>query len=75
MCEKTKYLTRVKVLNYIDNYLIELDMQLGQYLLALVKTNHQVTRLIDGRMTAVFRHERDGILQTVSQTICEVSYK
>ena len=50
-------------------------MHLSQYLLALVKMIHQVTKLIDGRMMAVFRHERDGFLQTVSQTMCEVSYK
>ena len=55
-------LTAVKVLNYIDKYLIELNMHLGQYLLAQVKMIHQVTRLIDGKMMALFHRERDGFL-------------
>lgn len=65
----------MKVQNHIHNNLMELNRYLGQYLQALVKMIHQVTKLIDGRMMAVFRHEKDGFLLTVSQTICEVSYK
>lgn len=65
----------MKVQNHIHKNLMELDRYLGQYLLALVKMIHQATKLIDGRMMAVFRHEKDGFLLTASQTIFEVSYK